>query len=180
MSAPNIDLELIRPAQLRKPHWNPKRWHPVYEEVVLMDLMGYKNIEIARLKGFTVQHISNILQTEQASRLRELAIARQRALGTQTFEMRLERATERAMNRIESVLENDEYAEKNPGGIFDRSLKLLQSTKKVGKTDGTDVVNNVMVVPASSIAQMKEALAESDAVRARHQLMPGEGVNTLR
>lgn len=181
MAAPAVDMELMRPAILRRPKWNPKRWHPMYEEVVMMDHMGYKNIEIARLKGITKEHVSNILNTDQAKALRELIVLRLRDKGTSTLEARLERAADKAMSRIEEVINDDEYAEGNKGGIFDRSLKLLQATKKVAKTDSPDVTNNILI-PAGALLQLKEAVAASDAVRARHQLSEaeGEGVNTLR
>lgn len=177
MSAPALDLN--RPAQLRRPRWNPKQWHAMYEEVVMMDQMGYKNIEIARLKGITVQHVSNILCTEQAGILKEFVQQRMRNSVETTFEARIERLNEKSISRMEEVLDNDEYAEKNPGGIFDRSLKLLQATKKVSKTEGDDVTNVVMV-PAAAMTAMVDALATSDAVRARHQLVPNVEVNTLR
>lgn len=178
-AAPKLDeMELSRPAQLRRPKWNPKRWHPVYEEVVMMDCMGYRNIEIARLKGLTVQHISNIITSEKGKILREYIVQKQRAHIEDTFEARVEALNEKSLKRMTEVLDNDEYAEKNPGGIFDRSLRLLQATKKVAKTD--DQTTNVIMIPAAAMAQMTDALKASDAVRDRHQLVPNVEVNTLR
>ena len=51
MAAPNLieslsDPDLIREergvrrARIERPRWNPKEWHPVYEEVVMLDVLG--------------------------------------------------------------------------------------------------------------------------------------------
>jgi hypothetical protein len=176
----DFDVEdLNRPAQLRKPRWDPVRWHPVYEEVVMMDAMGYPNIEIAKLKGFMKEHISNILCSEKGRALKQIIIDRQRTTGLRTFEDRLERAADKAMQRVEAVLDNDEYAEKNPGGIFDRALKMLQATKKVAK-DADAPTTNIIMVPAGAVASLKEAVTRSEQVREMHTLAAGIEVVTTR
>ena len=37
-----------------------KEWHPIYEEVVLLDCMEYKRSEIGARMGFTEAHVTNI------------------------------------------------------------------------------------------------------------------------
>lgn len=159
-----------RRARIHRPRWSPKHWHPVYEEVVLLSALGYKNIEIAKEKGFTPVHVSNILNTPQAKRLLEILIARQRAKGTETLESRLERAAMKSMDRIEEVLDNDEYAMKNPGGIFDRAITMMKVTGKVKEPEKDPVRERTLVVPVEMMAALQDGLKLADRAREINRL----------
>lgn len=169
-----------RRARIHRPRWEPKKWHPVYEEIVLLDALGYKNTEIAKEKGFTTVHISNILCTEQAKMLKEILVKRLRKKGVETFEQRLERYADKAMDRIEEVLENDEYAAKNPGGIFDRAITMLKATGKVKEPEKDGVRERVLMVPAEMMEGLRRAIELSDEARRLNRLAaPGaESIDT--
>lgn len=184
MSSPALKLEneenaTRRQARINRPRWEPKKWHPVYEEVVLLSALGYSNIDIAKQKGFTTVHVSNILCTQQAKTLMEIIVLRLRNKGGETMEDRLERFAAKAMDRVEEVLNNDEYAAKNPGGIFDRAITMLKVTDKV-KTEGSQTVNNNLIIPIEAIAELKKGMELSDKARKINQLTSISSIDTTK
>lgn len=178
MAAPRLldDFEenaARRRARINRPRWEPKAWHPVYEEIVLLDALGYKNTEIAEMKGFTVVHISNVLRTQQAKTLKEILVARLRTKGAETFEQRIERYAHKALDRIDEVMHNDEYAAKNPGGIFDRAITLLKVSGKV-KDPEEEKKTPPMMVPIEVAQILRDGIAFANKARL---LNPAEDVS---
>lgn len=161
-SATSMDApQKMSRSRLNRPRWQPKVWHPVYEEIVLLDALGYSNIEIAKDKGFTVVHISNILCTPQAKMIKRLIIGQVEKQRTLSIDQRLEKYSEVAMRRVEETLDNDVYAQKNPGGMFDRALKLLTVTNRVKDPDKGPVNNTTLVVPSEVFSRFTEAMERS-------------------
>src|SRR6266850_7034341 len=82
-----------RRARIHRPKWKPKRWHPVYEEIVLLGALGYANTEIAREKGFTKEHVSNVLNTPQAKMIQAIILKqmekKRETVMEETIDMRL-------------------------------------------------------------------------------------------
>lgn len=167
----------VRRARINRPRWEPKKWHPVYEEIVLLDALGYKNTDIAKEKGFTTVHISNILNTPQAKVLKEILIKRLRSRGEETIEQRLDRLAHKAVDRVEEVLEKDEYASKNPGGIFDRAITLLKVTGKVKDPEAQRPVNTLMV-PVEMMQALSDAIRISDEARNINRLPGRASIDT--
>lgn len=169
LPTPYSASEMDRPrrnARLNNPRWSPQKWHPVYEEIVLLSALGYSNIDIAKDKGFTVVHISNILNTPQAKVLMRLALAQIEAKRVQTIDARLNKIAERAIERVEETLDNDVYATKNPGGMFDRALKLLQVTGRVKDPDAVAAQRtNTLVVPSDLFEKFTQAMERSRTER---------------
>jgi len=187
MSSPAIKLEpneleenqVRRQARINRPRWEPKKWHPVYEEVVLLSALGYSNIDIAKQKGFTTVHVSNILCTQQAKTLMEMISIRLRHKTGESMEDRLERYAEKAMQRVEEVLNDDEYAMRSPGGIFDRAITVLKVTNKV-KSEGSTTVNNNLVVPVEAMLELKKGMELSDKARSMNKLVPIASIDTTK
>jgi hypothetical protein len=164
---------VFRRARITKPRWNPKEWHPIYEEVVLLDCMGLKRSEIASRMGFTEMHITNILKTEQAQIVRKLVIARINGKAQQTIEQRLETVTLKAMQRVEDVINNDVLAEKNPLGLFDRAITLLKGTRKIQPEDGGTHINRALIVSEQQFDKLIKGTALADEAK-RLNPAPGE------
>lgn len=190
MSAPALKEVLVNPdlpahmrenaafrrARITKPRWNPKEWHPIYEEVVLLDCMGLKRSEIASRMGFTEAHITNILKTEQAAVVRKLVIARINGKVQHTIEQRLENVTLKAMQRVEDVMNDDKLAEKNPLGIFDRAITVLRSTKKIQPEDsGGTHINKALIVSEHQFDRLMKGTALADEAK-RLNAVSGEEI----
>lgn len=162
-----------RAARINRPKWEPKKWHPVYEEIVLLDCLGYKGVVIAEMKGLTPQHVSNVLNTPQAKMIREITIKRMQQKRELTIEQRLEAVTDRAMSRIEEVVNNDELAAKNPLGLFDRAITVLKATNKIKEAPTGPVTNN-MIVSDAAMDKLLKAVEKSDQVKALHSGLEGK------
>lgn len=154
-----------RRARITRPRWDPKKWHPVYEEVVLLDCLGYSRKQIAEEKGFTEQHITNITNTPQAAIIREVFRKRMAAKYEGTVEERLERLTAKAMKRIEDVIENDDLMAKNPLGLFDRAITVLKSTNKIKETPATQNTLQ-LVVTEDQLDRLQKGTELADKARA--------------
>jgi len=186
MAAPNLDLleenAKERRSRINRPRWNPKQWHPVYEEVVLLDTMGYKRTEIAAMKGFTPAHITNICKSKEAEVIRSLVInkLRNKVLdkGERTIEERMDAVASKAVGRIEAVIENDELAEKSPFAVFDRSMNYLRSVGKVKDPDKNDTTRPLMI-PAESMKVLLDGIRVADEAKRLHSgnVIEGEVIN---
>ena len=169
-----------RSARINRPRWNPKQWHPVYEEVVLLDSLGYKNTSIAEMKGFTPQHISNILNTPQAKIIKQLILKRMEQKRDETVEQRLEKITNRAMSRIEETINNDELAMKNPLGVFDRAITVLKATNKIKDAPAIVNDNRTLIVTDAQMDKLDRAIKLSDEARQLNSgLKPAEGFEVV-
>ncbi|HEX9430571.1 MAG TPA: hypothetical protein VF944_09355 [Candidatus Bathyarchaeia archaeon] len=172
---PDLDAfeqnRVARRARITRPKWNPKQWHPIYEEVVLLDAMGLSRKDIALEKGFTETHVTNIMNTEQAKIIKQLLIARLRKKHEETIDQRLEKMALKAMDRVEEVMQNDELAEKNPLGLFDRAIVLLKGTKKIA-TEETTNIKNAMIVSEQGLDRLLKGMEKADEARRLHGLQP--------
>jgi len=158
---------IARKARLRNPKWNPRQWHPVYEEVVLMSMMGYSNKRIAEIKGFTAQHVHNIISTERANLIRLLMIQRMEAKREYTIEERLAKIQDKAMDRIENVLNDDDLAVNKPLGVFDRAITVLRGVGKLRNSDEGNVTNNI-IVSSEAAERLAKAIKLSDKAQKLH------------
>jgi len=182
MSAPKMDLleenAKERRSRLHRPHWNPKKWHPVYEEVVMLDIMGYKRTEIADMKGFTPAHITNICNCKRAEMIRELVSSKIRATvlekSERTIEERMEAVTSKAVERIEAVIENDELAEKSPFAVYDRCMTYLRSTGKISDPE-KDIDSRPLMIPAESMKVLLDGIRVADEAKRLHSGTVKEG-----
>lgn len=166
------DNEVRRRARLNRPRWVPGRWHPVYEEIVLLSVMGYSNITIAEMKGFTKEHISNVINTPQARLIIDLTLKQMEKKRVLSIDQRIEKITNRAMDRLEEVIENDAYAVKNPGGMFDRALSMLKVSGKVKEPVADLNVHHKLSVPAGMMEKLRKGIEASDRALALHSGTP--------
>jgi hypothetical protein len=162
------DNQAFRKARITKPKWEPKKWHPIYEEVVLLDCMGLKRSEIAQRVGFTEHHVTEIFNTPQAAIVRKLVMARINEKAVQTIEQRLEKVTLKAMARVEDVMQDDELAKKNPLGIFDRAITLLRGTKKIAGENSETNINKALIVSEHQFEKLMKGTALADEARKIH------------
>lgn len=174
--SPLDENRAVRRARITRPRWNPKEWHPIYEEVVLLDCMGYKRTEIAYRMGFSDMHVTNILKTEQAAIVRKLVLARINGKAMQTIEQRLETVTLKAMQRVEDVINNDTLAEKNPLGVFDRAITLLKGTRKIQPdTESGPHIGKAIIVSDQQFDKLIKGTAMADEAKRLHAI-PSEAI----
>lgn len=135
-----------RGARIKK-RWNPKSWKPEYELIVAASATGMSNVTLAEKFGFTKEHISNILNCEEAKKIQAQILGRLRQQSLEDVPTQLARARVLAAKRVLNVLENDTLATNSPMAIFDRSLQTLRFTQPGGDPESIpgSVVNNTVI-----------------------------------
>lgn len=159
-----------RPARLTK--WVPKKWELYHQEIVLLATSGMSNEDIATKYGMTKQHVSNILGTPQAALLRKEILDRLQERAAQRIPERLEAIAVKAVDRIHDVINDDELAKSHPFQMVDRSVKLLQGTKKIDKErdgGGGVKVDRAIILSGSHSKELLEGLAKADEAKRLHE-----------
>ncbi len=157
--------------------WIPKEWRPEYEAIVALSCTGLGNEEVGRRFGYGKQQVSNILNTPQARKMRELINIRLREANTNTLAERMDRMNDAALKHVEYILTTPTEAFKNPMAIFDRSLAFLKSSGVVrGESvqqsqNVTNIQQNIktaMILPHSSTNLLSEGLNKANEVMILH------------
>lgn len=155
--------------------WQPVSWKPEYEMILSLHAQGQTNIAIAELTNYTPMQISNILTCEHA-RLRKADIVRN--IRQNSME-RIENMTEKAMQRVEAVLNNDDLAVTSPFAMFDRATTFLKG-RNVLSNDGGNInntTNNNVVIGDEAIKTMVEGLEKANIAADLHKNLTGESIN---
>lgn len=122
--------------------WVPKEWRPEYEAIVALSCTGLSNKEVGARFGYGPQQVSNICNTPQGKKLKEIISERLRVANVATFEERFAALGEVALKNIEDVLGNEGVKSKAPLAIFDRSMSVLKALGKVRREDNPPVAPN--------------------------------------
>lgn len=155
--------------------WVPKEWRPEYEAIVALSCTGLDNKEVGKRFGYTKEHISNILTTPQAKKLREIINERLREKNLETFGERYGALNAKALERVEKVMESDDMFEKSPLAIFDRAITVLKATGAVkGEQTGGGLTVNLpqnsrtMILSESMAEGLRDSLKKADEVKELH------------
>lgn len=155
--------------------WNPKKWKPIHDSIIALAITGIKNTEIAQQLNLNPVTISLVLNSSLGrEKLGILQKLKQETIETNTQE-RVTRLQEKALSRIERVMNSDEIFEAAPLKIFDRSLRVLQATGKAKPTEvqppvtNSSVVNNNLIVGDPAIlSQLNAGLQKALEAKALH------------
>lgn len=148
-----------------KEKWVPKGWSAEYELIVMMHLAGKKGIEIARMTGYTPQHVYNILGTPQALAIEEAVIAKRRE-ATIDIGDEIDKIQKLTVNRLRRSLESDDTFNKAPLGFISKGIEVMKGTGEHLKNSPThEVRNNTFILPPSVADRFLEGLAKSDQAR---------------
>jgi len=163
--------ELIEQQKFNKlsKKWEPKEWHPFYEEIVIKSARGHTNKQLAAEYGVTPQHIMNITSTQQARKIRSELIANIRDIGMTQAERRMAVAND-AFDKIERYFSDEEEYGKRKGAMVDRAMKMLQGVGEL-KPDN-EGTKNVTVIGDKLGEKLIAALTKSDQVREKYVVRP--------
>lgn len=133
--------------------WEPKNWLPIYEAIVALSCTGLSNEEVGKRFGYGKQQVSNILNTPQGKKLRELIANRIREMNLVTLEDRLGFIQANAFKNIDSVIadEDGSIRERAPLALFDRSLAFLKSSGALKGDQPTLPATNPLVGNAKTV-----------------------------
>lgn len=178
------ELPQKRGAKVKK-RWDPKEWRPEYTAIVAVSCTGLSNEVVGKQFGYTKEHISNILNTEHAKKLRQLINKRLIDSTNASQAERLDSLRNVALKRIEDVLYDDDRAVTNPLQIFDRSFKFLQATRDLapesekGTSSQTNIQNN-LVLSDSAAKALTQGIAGALEVAAKFKDLTGASIEPKR
>lgn len=141
--------------------WIPKRWEEYYNQIVILRALNLKsNTELAAIYKVSAQHVSNIINTPQAEELRERIF--NIALDN-TKKISIEGMVNKALERVNAVLNNDEVFEKKTEFVTGVALKMI--AHKMDKKEGSGNINvhagQAIIFSSADGAAMREALRKS-------------------
>jgi len=165
--------------QARLTKWQPKTWQPEYETIVALSATGMANTELAVKFGYTKEHISNILSTDEARAIKKLMVSNLRDKANESIASRLERIAEKTVDRLEQLLTEEDRFDKSPLSILDRGLDVLRSQGHLKTSTqlnnpntipgvGGGNVFNTLVLPAGNAATLVEGMNKANEVAQLH------------
>lgn|SRR5215203_504529 len=160
----------------RKPSltkWKPaKGWQPEYERMVAYSVMGWSNKRIAMDMGYTPQHVSNVLNLDQAEVLRNKLLERLHEKAIDTIPTLLDHVAKQTSKRLKEMIDDDELFKKSPFAVIDRGLDVLKGLKHLqGGGNGANSVtlNQQFVMPVNQANILASGLSKANEVAAIHQ-----------
>lgn len=151
--------------------WVPKKWLPIYDQMVALHCVGLSNKAIAERFDYSDQQVCNILGTEQAKVIKDLVHKKMMAELEGATAERLKKVEAIAIRNIETVMNDAALLESKPLAIFDRSVALLKGIGKLEGEKGSTTVNqNVFNIPSEHTAAMIEGLNKANEAAILHTL----------
>jgi len=152
----------------RKPKWIPKKWHVRYDQMVLMQTLGNSNEEIANHFGCTPQQVSNICNTPQAAITRRLVLEKLQEKAIESIPKRMEVIAEKAVQRLHSVIHNDELFQVSPFAVVDRGVEVLKAVG-IMKSDKGVNIEKAVILTAEQSSDLLDGLKVADRARQLNQ-----------
>lgn len=178
------DTKFIRPTRFKKIRkWQPNEWEGQYEKIVFESCMGASNISLAEKHGFTKEHISNILNTEQARQIKAQYVAAIRQGSLDLMEKQYGEIVTKSVDNIHKVLHNQAILESHPYSMFDRSvaalkgLGKLQEEAKAGVINQTNIQNNTMIITSDDESKILKGLDKVQQIKLLHGEVDGKSIN---
>lgn len=153
--------------------WQPKEWTPVYEQMVLLHCSGKSNIYIAHMFDRTPQIVSMVLNCDFAKKLKLDILENLRENVTVDIRTRLKVLSDKALERVESIITDDKHFDDSPFSVFDRAIKVLEINKEIDGDKRSSIagVMNVdrMILIAPEHSQiLAEGLSKANEAKLLH------------
>jgi hypothetical protein len=142
--------------------WEPKQWLPIYEAIVALSCTGLSNEEVGKRFGYGKQQVSNILNTPQGKKLKELIANRIRDMNLLTLEDRMAFMQKNALGNIDKVLADEDgtIIQRAPLALFDRSLAFLKSSGALKGDQPIPPASNPLVGNAKTVNVLMAPLSQ--------------------
>lgn len=166
MTAPPAE----RPSKLTK--WKPRKWDVVYDQIVVLDTLGKPQKEIAEMFGYTVQHVSNIVNCPQASLTRGKVLDHLSKNAIAKISDNLEALAVQAKKRVAQVLYDDDLYARSPFAVVDRGIAVLRGVNKLrSEGEASKVrVDRAIIFTADDAKAVREALTKADEALTKHPI----------
>lgn len=152
--------------------YKPKRWHPEFNLVVIDSIKGMSNVEIGKKYGYTPQHVSNILCTEQAAELKESIGKGIQNHFKASFADEANDLGRQAFEHIKDFVKDDlNLKTKSPFAFVDKMMKVAVMTNTLSSNEKNSNNSNVtinqnniekaIVISSEAANNLKDAILES-------------------
>lgn len=179
----NKETKFNRPTKFKKiRRWQPNEWEPEYEKIVFESCLGKSNVELSVKFNFTKEHISNILNTEQAREIKRLYVEAIRQGSLDLMEKQFGEITTQAVKNMHTVLHRDELTEKNPYSQFHasvtalKSLGKLQEESKPGTVHNTQINNTTMIITSDDESKIISGIDKLEQIKLLHSGVNGDSI----
>lgn len=154
--------------------YKPRRWQAEFDLIVLASFNGLDNKSIGEKFGYTPQHISNILCSEESEVIRVKLREKILTGADVNIASRLQSISEKAVLRLEAFMNNDSLALQSPFAFADRAFKVIamagQSLEKSPVINGNNTVNNTQINLGNDVFdRLTKALDKSSQVSEIHK-----------
>lgn len=160
----------LRSIQARPPlfknKWQPKRWEVMHEQIVALSVIGKSNTEIASHFHYTPQHISNILNTPEASIVRRRILENLRGKIDESIPAKLDIIANKAVERLYDLVHDDDIYERSPFAVVDRGLQVIKGLSHLKSNDGGVNINKMLVMAPEIANRLVDGLAKAREARA--------------
>lgn len=178
MTEPSDVVVGKRGAKITK-KWNPKDWRPEYEAMVALCCLGkYTQRQVANQFGYTEAWLSSIMNSDMGKEVQATLIKNTRDQAVGNVAERLKQIQERALSRMETVINDDKIAERSPLAIFDRSALFLKNTGVIKDNHAPPVApagsitniqqNNTLIVSGKAADDLRDGLRKANEVKELH------------
>ena len=138
--------------------WVPKRWRPEYEIIVALWASGMSRKAIIdrfyELSGtlYTEQHITNIVNTPEARKILDNNVDNIRENSTKQIQARISALHDKALTRMEKLMEDDEKYDASPFAVVDRAIKIMDvgKVKESAAPNGINVQSALIMTPEAA------------------------------
>lgn len=165
-----MDDTRLRPSKLR--NWKPKKWRVEYENIVLLSIRGLSNKMIAQEVGMTPQHISNILNLDEAEEIRQKVLIKLRDASQETtLADNLEYIATETVNLLKECFNDADRRKSSPFALIDRGMDVIKGLghlKGGGNGSPGVSVEKAIIIQGEAAAGFMEGLTKADAVRKLH------------
>lgn len=156
--------------------WKPKKWRPEYERMVAYSCVGWSNKMIAQALGYSKEHVSCILNMEEAESVRVALLERMREKTLTSIPEDLEYVARKTTQLLRKAVDDEEMFERSPFQLIDRGMEVLKGLGHLrgggnGSNGGTTINvagNAQMVVSTKQADSLAEALSKADQVKLLH------------
>ena len=149
--------------------WKPLKWKPVYDIMVALKCAGHSNIEIGQIVEYTPVQVGNVLRSPEARRRLDDFSSNFSKTADDTLKGRLEKIRQKAVERIETVVMDDERASEQPMRIAEFSMSLLKGLGTLNGENATkNETNNTLVISDAIAQKLFDGAALADHVKLLH------------
>lgn len=156
-----------RPALTR---WVPRRWELRYDQIVILSTLGKSHDELALQFNYSKQQISNIVNAPQAEITRARIYAELQKRAEENIPMRLEKLADKSLERLSTILHDDDLFKQAPFGVVDRGLQVLKGigrikTETEQRSSDKNIQQNNFFLTPESVSQLTAAIKIADEAR---------------